>query len=285
LQPPISIEQFFAMTEIKFMDDLTCPRRSTIHPSQFDRRHSVGKNVEDISLAEYLTAVTVDIPELELLSWVTADLTAWTEQSKKNFLECEESVAQVTPGLFREYSLANDAGRAELQVCYSLTTFFHNILTSLQYQLKLIKSNYHGVSRAKWYDYKLKWIQNLSGEAQRGFEALEKVRFTVVFLWSLEGWRIATQDALFIEEELKLVQDVLPRLSEQYEQIMHELEKERQEVAELEESDQDYLNELKATIAEQKWVSWVKVVPYINILRPYIWQWGAGDLPCRGSRG
>lgn len=35
---------------------------------------------------------------------------------------------------------------------------------------------------------------------------------------------------------------------------MHELEEEQKLVAEIEESDQDYLNELKASIAEQKLV-------------------------------
>lgn len=105
------------MTEIRFMDDLTCPRRSTIHPSKFDRRLSTGDSAADISQAEYLTAVTLDIPQLEFMSWVAADLTGWIEQSKKNFLEAEVLAAHATPALFREYSQANDAGRAELQVC------------------------------------------------------------------------------------------------------------------------------------------------------------------------
>jgi kinetochore protein Spc7/SPC105 len=45
---------------------------------------------------------------------------------------------------------------------------------------------------------------------------------------------------------------VIPDLEREYEQIMAELERERDEVAEIEACDQDYLNELKASIAEQK---------------------------------
>lgn len=37
LQPPISIEQFFLMTGVKFMDELTVPRRS-MHPSHLQNR-------------------------------------------------------------------------------------------------------------------------------------------------------------------------------------------------------------------------------------------------------
>jgi kinetochore protein Spc7/SPC105 len=45
---------------------------------------------------------------------------------------------------------------------------------------------------------------------------------------------------------------VLPALQKEYEEVMQELEKENAEVVEIEACDQDYLNELKASIAEQK---------------------------------
>jgi kinetochore protein Spc7/SPC105 len=46
--------------------------------------------------------------------------------------------------------------------------------------------------------------------------------------------------------------EVLPALEREYEEIMRELEQQQAEVAEIENSDQDYLTELKASIAEQK---------------------------------
>lgn len=46
--------------------------------------------------------------------------------------------------------------------------------------------------------------------------------------------------------------EVLPALEREYEEVMRELEQQQAEVAEIENSDQDYLNELKASIAEQK---------------------------------
>lgn len=49
----------------------------------------------------------------------------------------------------------------------------------------------------------------------------------------------------------------------EYEEVMQELEKERAEVAEVEASDQDYLNELKASIAEQKYI--LVFLPYLAL--------------------
>lgn len=57
-----------------------------------------------------------------------------------------------------------------------------------------------------------------------------------------------------MEEPKKLIVDVIPELEREYEKLMRELEKEQAEVTEIEAGDQDYLNELKATIAEQKLV-------------------------------
>ena len=45
---------------------------------------------------------------------------------------------------------------------------------------------------------------------------------------------------------------ILPSLRTEYEVIMRELEQERAAVAEIEDCDQKFLSELKATIAEQR---------------------------------
>lgn len=54
---------------------------------------------------------------------------------------------------------------------------------------------------------------------------------------------------------LKVQTDKLvPELERQHQEIMRELEQEQAEVASIEECDEEYLNELKASIAEQKYV-------------------------------
>ena len=55
-------------------------------------------------------------------------------------------------------------------------------------------------------------------------------------------------------------QAILPDLRAEYEKVMLELEQEQADVSEIENCDQDYLNELKTSIAEQKLVNILAVV-------------------------
>ena len=45
----------------------------------------------------------------------------------------------------------------------------------LLHQLKLIKANTHGNAKGEWYDWKLQWIEQLYGKAEKGFVGLEEV--------------------------------------------------------------------------------------------------------------
>jgi hypothetical protein len=166
--PPISIEQFFNMTGIRFMDEITAPRRSTIHPSALrPRRHSSPSSTtdSDIPLAEYVTAMSVDVPQLELYTHVSKDLEAWVERSKGIFREAEAEAEKITPELFREFVGAGEDGQAELL-----------------HQLKLIKANTHGNAKSEWYDWKLQWVEQLFDKAEKGFADLTEVRFVLGLL-------------------------------------------------------------------------------------------------------
>lgn len=59
------------------------------------------------------------------------------------------------------------------------------------------------------------------------------------------------QDAKALEGIIRQAQDIVPGLQQEYDELMTELAKEKAEVTELEGCDQNYLNELKATLAEQ----------------------------------
>lgn len=101
------------MTGIKFMDEVTAPRRS-MHPSRQPIRHP--RNLADIPLAEYVTAMGIDIPQLELYSRVSKDLEAWMAKSEIVFAQAEEEATKLTPELFVEYARADEEGQAELLV-------------------------------------------------------------------------------------------------------------------------------------------------------------------------
>ncbi|PPQ73088.1 hypothetical protein CVT26_014738 [Gymnopilus dilepis] len=210
--PSISIAQFFAMTNVKFMDELTAPRRS-MHPAQQAVRQP--RNPGDIPLAEYVTAMGIDIPQLDLYSRVSKDLEAWMAKSKIVLAQAEEEAAKVTPELFVEYARADDEGRTELL-----------------HQLNLIRTHTRYLAKSDWYDWKLQWVEGLRHTADEAFAALEA-------------------DARALEEPKKSAAAIIPALEQEYEEVMRELQQEQAEVAEIEGSDQTYLNDLKGTIEEQ----------------------------------
>ncbi|KAK7694277.1 hypothetical protein QCA50_001458 [Cerrena zonata] len=223
--PPISIEQFFDMTKIRFMDEIAAPRRSSIHPNrlgqQRSRRRSLNSSTngadeaEDVPLAEFVTTLSVELPQLELYSTIAGELRTWIEESKKMCKEADEEAIKMTPGLFREFADV-DEGEREFLI----------------HQLKLIKAYCHGMARSQWYDWRKTWTEQLQAAADEAFSSLES-------------------DALFLENIRKETSAMLPALRDEYAQVMAELEKEQTDIAEIEEQDQDTLNELKATIADQ----------------------------------
>ena len=62
------------------------------------------------------------------------------------------------------------------------------------------------------------------------------------------------KDARILEELNGSADGLIPELEQEYQRLTEELEREQAEVAEIESGDQDYLNELKATVSEQKYV-------------------------------
>jgi kinetochore protein Spc7/SPC105 len=61
-----------------------------------------------------------------------------------------------------------------------------------------------------------------------------------------------SQDANTLEPIKRAAEELVPALEKEYNDILKVLEREQAEVAEIEVSDQDYLNDLKVSIAEQK---------------------------------
>ncbi|KAI9511777.1 Spc7 kinetochore protein-domain-containing protein [Russula earlei] len=213
--PPISIEQFFNMTGIRFLDELSAPRRSTILPSQLQSAQRGASHITEPTLADYIIAMTVDAPQLELYSHVAADLQRWIEHSKEIYRQAEEEAGKVTPMLFREYAIADKQTQAEL----------------LQ-QLKLIKANNHATARSQWYDWRLQWVEQLYAIADQGYEELQ-------------------QDSITLDSIIQQAETLLPLLREEHAQVMREFEREQRITTEIENCDRGYLNELKATLSEQ----------------------------------
>ncbi|KAI5996080.1 Spc7 kinetochore protein domain-containing protein [Pisolithus marmoratus] len=152
----ISIEQFFKMTGILFMDEIAAPHQQSIHSSILCP--SWRASVEgQIPLAEYMVAMTVNVPQLELYTYISKDLQEWIDHIQAIYQEAEEEALKMTPQLFQEFVLVDEIGQVELI-----------------HWLKLIKVHNHEQVKSEWYDWKLQWVKWLYEKASEGFEHLEK---------------------------------------------------------------------------------------------------------------
>jgi len=69
-----------------------------------------------------------------------------------------------------------------------------------------------------------------------------------------------------LEPIKKSTEELLPTLEKEYIDILKELEHEQEEVRQIEASDQGYLNDLKVSIAEQKYALVLIFVIFLNVL-------------------
>jgi kinetochore protein Spc7/SPC105 len=97
------------------MDELSAPRRSTL-PSQLSAQRRASVQTTESTLADYVVAMAVDAPQLELYSHVATDLQRWIEHSREIYHQAEAEATKVTPMLFREYLMADGQMQAELLV-------------------------------------------------------------------------------------------------------------------------------------------------------------------------
>lgn len=74
------------------------------------------------------------------------------------------------------------------------------------------------------------------------------------------------KDARTLEGLIGSADGLIPELNQEYQSLIKDLEREQAEVAEIEGGDQDYLNDLKTTVAEQKYViSEPDFIPYSEL--------------------
>lgn len=93
-------------------------------------------------------------------------------------------------------------------------------------------------------------MEGLHITAKQTFKDLQSVGSSSLYINAF--LTMDSQDARTLEPIKKSVEELVPTLDKEYNEIMQELEREQAEVAEIEASDQDYLNDLKVSIAEQK---------------------------------
>ncbi|CAE6463533.1 unnamed protein product [Rhizoctonia solani] len=212
--PPISASNFLKMTRISFMDGLTVKRRSTIGLGVLSRRRS-GEKEPVPGVADYVTAMTIGVPQLETYNYAAKELKEYISNGKKAIKILEEDLDANNPYLFKEYLASGEEDRRAIEE----TLGGHKEAMRMR-------------SKMSWYKWRHNFVSDMQVAADRETELLQQ---------DLESLRaIGTQ-----------LTEPIPSLREQHAKLKAQLAAERAAVEAAKDCDPEIMSELKVGIAEQ----------------------------------
>ncbi|KAF8741495.1 Spc7 kinetochore protein, partial [Rhizoctonia solani] len=212
--PTISASEFLKMTRISFMDGLTVKRRSTIGLGILSRRKS-GEKDPVAGVADYITAMTIGVPQLETYNYAAKELKEYISNGKKAIRILEEDLDANNPYLFKEYLASGEEDRRALEE----TLGGHKEAMRMR-------------SKMSWYKWRHNFVTEMQATADRETELLQQ---------DLDSLRaIGTQ-----------LTEPIPSLREQHAKLKAQLAAERAAVEAAKDCDPEIMSELKVGIAEQ----------------------------------
>lgn len=217
LQPPdededrIHLQDFLNLTSIRFMELTTTKRRHTILPSARKSSNSEGR--DNLSLEKCVVAGACTVPMLELFQHSCRELKKYISEGRKIVREIETETFQENPPLFREYITASPE--------------FKNLMDN---QFKNVKTNARLLSKAMWYDWRMKLQDGLR-------EGLVKIAEGMV------------ADEQLLEKQQELLSSVLPTMLKQLDSLTRECEDLDAVASELEDCDPQELESARADLA------------------------------------
>lgn len=216
LQPPdddedrIHLQDFLNLTSIRFMELTTTKRRHTILPSA--RKSSLSEDKDSLSLEKCVVAGACTVPMLELFQHSCRELKKYISEGRKIVREIETETFQENPPLFREYITASPE--------------FKNLMDN---QFKNVKTNARLLSKAMWYDWRMKLQDGLR-------EGLVRIAEGMI------------TDEQLLEKQQKLLSSVLPAMVKQLDTLTRECEDLNAVASELEDCDPQELGSARADL-------------------------------------
>lgn len=207
----IHLQDFLNLTSIRFMELTTTKRRHTILPSA--RKSSVSEDKDGLALEKCVVAGACTVPMLELFQHSCRELKKYISEGRKIVREIETETFQENPPLFREYITASPD--------------FKNLMDN---QFKNVKTNARLLSKAMWYDWRMKLQDGLR-------EGLVKISEGMI------------ADEQLLEKQQKLLSSVLPAMTKQLDTLSRECENLGAVASELEDCDPQELNSARADLA------------------------------------
>ncbi|KAI1282742.1 hypothetical protein F5Y07DRAFT_350773 [Xylaria sp. FL0933] len=204
----IHLQDFLNMTSIRFMELTTTKRRHTQAPST---QKDVLRREEDLSLERCVIAGACTVPMLELYQHSCRELKKYISEGRRIVREIETETFEENPPLFKEYMTA--------------TPEFKTLMDN---QFKNVKTHARLLSKAMWYEWRMKLQDGLK-------EGLEKIS---------EGMMA---DEKLLQRQQTLLNSSLPLLVQQFESLTTEHENLEAVAQELADCDP---NDLEAARAE-----------------------------------
>ncbi|KLU88098.1 hypothetical protein MAPG_07085 [Magnaporthiopsis poae ATCC 64411] len=156
----ISLQDFLNLTSIRFMELTTTKRRHTVVPSA-NKSGSDEDGKADMSFERCVVAGACTVPMLELYQHSCRELKKYISEGRDIVREIEMETLEDNPPLFREYM--------------SATPEFKLLMDN---QFKNVKTHARLLSKAMWYEWRMKLQEGLKEGLDRtveGFESDEQI--------------------------------------------------------------------------------------------------------------
>lgn len=207
----LHLQDFLNMTSIRFMELTTTKRRHTVLPSA--RKDSLyTDDKDDISLEKCVVAGACTVPMLELYQHSCRELKKYISEGRRIVREIETETFEENPPLFREYISASPEFK-----------------TLMDNQFKNVKTHARLLSKAMWYEWRMKLQEGLK-------EGLIK---------TAEGM---TADEGLLDRQQKLLSSVLPAMTKQFDVLSRECENLEAVASELEDCDPQELESARSDL-------------------------------------
>ncbi|CAM1504517.1 Fc.00g021080.m01.CDS01 [Cosmosporella sp. VM-42] len=193
----IHLQDFLNMTSIRFMELTTTKRRHTQAPGTL-RDGLLAEGQDEMSLERCVVAGACTVPMLELYQHSCRELKKYISEGRRMVKEIETDTFEENPHLFREYMSATPEVKA-----------------LMDNQFKNVKTHARLLSKAMWYEWRMKLQDGLKEGLVRIAEGME-------------------DDEENLKKQQDLLSSILPAVVARYESLLEEsgnLEQVAQELA------------------------------------------------------
>ncbi|KOS19737.1 Kinetochore protein spc7 [Escovopsis weberi] len=187
------------MTSIRFMELTTTKRRPTMMPGAF-QQGELGDE-DDMSLERCVVAGACTVPMLELYQHSCRELKKYISEGRKIVKEIETETFEENPMLFQEYMAATP-----------------DVKALMDNQFKNVKTHARHLSKAMWYEWRMKLQDGL----KEGLMSIAE---------GMEG------DEKLLAQQEELLASVMPGLTSRHEALQKESRRLEQIAKEMAESD------------------------------------------------